>query len=61
MRNPLYCIRGDKTQGWFMLFRTWYGFTWKDTSKLPLIFSERIGARKGLRIGKYLFHWLKPM
>jgi hypothetical protein len=60
MKNPLWYIYGDYTYVWFRLFRTWYGFSWKDASKHSLIFSERSG-KTGVWIGNYIFHILKPI
>ncbi len=46
----------DDGQGWFRVLGV--GLSWKNTKKHPLSFSERLGKRKGLRIGKYIIHGL---
>lgn len=38
--------------GWFRIFGR--GLKWKDTSMHPLIFSERYGYAKFMRIGKWI-------
>jgi hypothetical protein len=42
--------------GWIRVFGI--GIKWKDTTKHNLIFSERIGKKKYLKIGKYAFGYL---
>lgn len=42
--------------GWIRIFGI--GLSWKDTTKHALLFSERLGYRKGLRVGKWIFHLL---
>lgn len=36
------------------------GISCKNTGVYPLTFSERYGHRKGVRLGKWIFHFLKP-
>jgi hypothetical protein len=43
---------------WFRLFG--FGVSAKNTEVFPLTFSERYGHRKGLRLGKWIFHFLHP-
>jgi len=42
--------------GWLRLFRA--GFSWKDTTKHKLTFSERNGYKHHFMIGKWSFIWL---
>jgi hypothetical protein len=53
-------ITGNRVKGqwWFRVFGV--GVSGKDTRIHPLLFSERYGHRKGLRVGPWLFHFL-PM
>lgn len=37
--------------GWFRLFG--FGLYWKDVNKNPLLFSERNGYVKNIRLGKW--------
>jgi hypothetical protein len=48
-----------KTKGlwWFRIFG--YGLCCKDITIYPLLFSERTGRRKFLRIGRWIIKWLK--
>jgi hypothetical protein len=41
---------------WFRVFGV--GLSWKDIRLHPLVFSERNGYRKGLRLGWWIFHFL---
>ena len=43
--------------GWIRVFGR--GFTWKDTRRHALMFSERKGYRRRLEIGPWSFRWLK--
>jgi hypothetical protein len=52
----IFCGRSVKGMGWFRLFGV--GVSWKDTRVHPLVFSERLGSRKGLRVGPWIFHFL---
>lgn len=45
-----------KTGGWLRIFGR--GFAVKDTNKVPLLFSERNGHIKTIRIGKWSFKYL---
>lgn len=47
------------SQGWIRIFG--YGFTWKDSYKQELLFSERNGYTKYLKLGKWIFKALSPM
>lgn len=53
---PLFCYYYNDDFGWFRLFGI--GLTWKDFSKHGLIFSERYGYTKYLKIGKYVIRLL---
>lgn len=55
--GPLYVMTSDGV-GWMRLFG--WGFTWADRKKHRPLFSERTGAVKVLRIGKWAFKTLKP-
>jgi hypothetical protein len=46
----------QKGQWWFRVLGV--GLSWKDTRIHPLVFSERNGFRKGLRVGLWIFHFL---
>lgn len=48
----------DKNFGWFRVFGR--GIAWKNLAVHPLIFSERNGYTKHLKIGKWSFKYLKP-
>lgn len=50
---------GYKTNGlfWFRFFG--YGLHGKDTTKNRLLFSERNGYRKYLKIGNWIFRFIK--
>lgn len=43
-------------KGWMRLFGT--GIYWKDTRKHDLVFSERYGNKRFIRIGNYLIGML---
>ena len=45
-----------KGAGWVRLFG--YGIAWKDVSTHPMLFSERNGYVKTLRIGRWSFRLL---
>lgn len=55
--NKLFC--GYKYDGgfWFRVFG--YGLAGKDIRKHPLLFSERYGYTKGIKIGNFFFHILQ--
>ena len=57
-KYPFVCGAIVSGTGWFRLFG--YGFSWKDVSIHGLMFSERNGHRPGHRIGKIIFHALRP-
>jgi len=42
----------ESTQGYIRFFG--YGIRWKNTRHHPLIFSERQGIKKYIRIGKWI-------
>ena len=48
-----------KTKGmwWFRIFG--YGLHCKDVKIYPLLFSEREGHKKYLKIGRWIIKWLK--
>lgn len=47
---------------WWFRFGNWGpGLHIKDTTKAPILFSERSGLRKILRIGKWSIRYLKPV
>jgi hypothetical protein len=52
-------INGVKSKGawWFRVFGI--GISWKDVRLHRLLFSERNGYYKGLKIGNWIFHYLK--
>ena len=50
-----HCMPGG---GWFRLFGA--GISWKDTKRIPLIFSERNGYKKHLMLGAWSFAVLLP-
>jgi hypothetical protein len=56
VKNQLFCGTSQKGQWWFRVFGV--GVSWKDIRIHPLLFSERYGHRKGLRIGSWMFHFL---
>lgn len=51
-------ITGHREAGlwWIRIFGA--GISWKNIRTHPLLFSERIGRRQGLRLGTWQFHWL---
>lgn len=53
---PIFCGMAQKGQWWFRVLGV--GLSWKDTRIHPLMFSERNGYRKGLRVGSWQFHFL---
>lgn len=57
-RRALFCGMRQSGQGWFRVLG--FGLAWKDTRLHPLLFSERNGYRKGLRLGAWMFHLLTP-
>lgn len=44
--------------GWFRLFG--YGIYWRDTRRYKILFSERKGYSKVLRVGNFLVRFLTP-
>lgn len=44
--------------GWFRI--KGYGVSWKNVKMHGLSFSERYGYKPGVKIGNYIFHFLKP-
>lgn len=52
----IFCGMSQKGQWWFRVLGV--GLSWKDTRIHPLMFSERNGYRKGLRVGSWQFHVL---
>jgi hypothetical protein len=57
VRPTWICGFSQKGIGWFRVFGI--GISWKDTRIHPLMFSERYGYCKGLRIGWWMLHFLK--
>ena len=55
LKVPVWMSVRSKTYGWFRLFGR--GIKWKHESE-GLIFSEREGYRKYLKIGKWIFGYL---
>jgi len=53
---PIFCGMVQKGQWWFRVLGV--GLSWKDARIHPLMFSERNGYRKGLRLGAWQFHFL---
>lgn len=52
------CITYSPGRGWIRIFDP--GISWKDTTKHPLLFSERMGiAKRHYRVGKWSFRILK--
>jgi len=49
-------IHFDIESGFIKLFNK--GFAWKNTLKYPLLFSERNGYTKGVKIGRMYFNFL---
>ena len=59
MRNaPIVCGYRCKGLWWFRVLG--YGLHYKNTRLHPLLFSERTGHRKKLKIGRFSFGFLKP-
>lgn len=54
----MYILKFYKEKGLFWIRLFGIGFSCKDTSIHKLLFSERNGHRKGLMIGKFLFHFI---
>ncbi len=52
----LICGFHRKGQWWFRVFGI--GLSWKNIRIHGLMFSERYGHRKGLRLGSWMFHFL---
>jgi len=55
-QTPVLCGVFDKELGWFRVFGI--GVSWKDVNQHGLMFSERYGHRKHIRIGSYVFRFL---
>lgn len=53
----VFCCYYSNKLGWFRIFGK--GLSWKEISKHPLLFSERYGYKKTLKIGNWVFGLLK--
>jgi hypothetical protein len=53
VKTQMFALSSVSGHGWCRLFGV--GFTWKDTRRVPLIFSERHGHKKRLRLGPWSF------
>ena len=51
-----FCLTLYTGGGWLRLFGFW--IKWKDTSRHPLLFSERMKLTKFFRIGNWIFGYL---
>jgi hypothetical protein len=56
MKFPLFCYYRKTGLLWFRVCG--YGLEVKDTSRHRLLFSERLGLVRSLRVGKYFVHFL---
>ena len=54
----LFCGSFRPGMGWFRIFGI--GVSWKDTTRHELIFSERYGHTRPLRVGAWRIGWLAP-
>jgi len=52
------CAIFRREAGWFRIFG--YGLHWKDTRRVPPLFSERCGYSKRLHLGPIWIGVLKP-
>lgn len=55
---PSFCYHRSKGYFWFRLFG--YGLHVKDSTITPMLFSERNGYTKYLKVGKWKIKILKP-
>jgi len=55
----IFYIYSDKGFGWVRILG--YGVMWKNTSIIPMSFSERNGYKKSFYIGSYLFVFLNKI
>jgi hypothetical protein len=53
----LFCGFSEVDRFWFRVLGV--GISGKDSRTHGLLFSERCGHRKGLRVGSWIFHFLR--